>query len=95
MRTKGATNQGILSYEIVNEWVLQNRTYKLLKFSLPNVSARTRRIILERVLNELGAIGLIEWWLRGSIVKKPRQHFYGIVILETHSKNVSESKEIR
>ena len=42
-----------------------------------------RKKFLDKILNEKGTIGTIEWWTQGSIVRKPKAHFHIIVVSET------------
>jgi hypothetical protein len=67
-------------YEIVKERLLQDRAYQLVRCSLPDANPRTRRRVLAELLERRKTIGLIEWWTRGSIVRKPWRQFYGIAI---------------
>ena len=69
-------------YEVIDERTTKSRTYQLVRFSLSKGSTKIRKRIMEKILDESGAIGLVEWWLRGSIVQKPKWEFYGILVLE-------------
>jgi hypothetical protein len=67
--------------EIIGKRVLQERIYLLVRCSLPEMSAKARRKVLESYSDRKNAIGFIEWWDRGSILTKPREEFYVIVVL--------------
>lgn len=70
-------------YKIVDQKVTKTRMYQLIRFFLPKMSTAARKTMMEKILDENGAIGLIEWWIRGSIVQKPKWQFYAILIFET------------
>ena len=67
-------------YRILDTKVTNSRTYALVKFSLPDSSTKKRKETLEKIIQETGSIGLMEWWTKGSIVHKPRSNFYGILV---------------
>ena len=80
---------------------LDPQLYRIIDQRVTSDRARARRRILKRVLEDNDALGLIEWWERGSIVKKPRSHFYAVMIVDkpsnesTHaSPDVSKSEEV-
>lgn len=84
---KMKTHDSKISYEIVGERISQGRVYRLVKCSFPDVNARARKRILEKYLDTNGAIGLIEWWTRGSIARRPWRMFYVILVLDVaHAK---------
>jgi hypothetical protein len=76
------------SWRMVSEWSSQNRLYRWIELSLPRISKEKRRKILDTVLDDnasaigFNPVGLMEWWTKGSIVSKPTQKFFIIVILE-------------
>lgn len=41
--------------------------------------------MLEKIIQETGAIAMIEWWSKGSIIHKPKSDFYGILVFRKHS----------
>lgn len=63
--------------------MIGSRIYQLVRFSISEVSTDKRNKIIQAVLDESGAIGLIEWWTKGSIVQKPKSQFYAILVFET------------
>ena len=69
-------------YDVLDEKITQSRTYQLIRFSIPKQSSKIRRRIMEKILDESDAIGLIEWWSKGSIIHKPKWEFYSILVLE-------------
>lgn len=69
-------------YTVVARKVTKTRTYQLLKFQLPKMSSEFRRRMFSRILIETNALGLIEWWVKGSIINKPQSHFYAILVFE-------------
>lgn len=80
MAAKGMKKTSKVSYEIEAELVSLSRIYQLVRFSFPEMSKDARNRTLGRFIDETDAIGLVEWWERGSIIKKPRLRFYAIVI---------------
>lgn len=56
----------------------------MVRFSLSKRDAKMRKRVMEEILDKSGAIGLIEWWLKDSIVRKPKWEFLGILVLERH-----------
>jgi hypothetical protein len=74
---------GNVSTCVIGESVLEDRTYRLIRISMPKVSSKTRNKILERILDEENGIGLMEWWDHGSIINKPKHDFYIIIIVGT------------
>jgi hypothetical protein len=72
--------------EIVDERLSQDRAYMLVRCSLPDANLKTRRRVLAELLERRNTVGLIEWWTRGSIVRKPWGQFYIIVIADVSSK---------
>jgi hypothetical protein len=77
-KTKG---KGQIVSEVIREDVRDDRIYQLVRFSLPDVSSRKRTLIIHDFLNQANAIGLMEWWTGGSIVKKPRRDFQAVLVL--------------
>ncbi len=73
-------------YEVVKEWILEDRLYQLVRCSLPDANRRTRRKVLSELLERRATIGLIEWWIRGSIARKPWREFY-VIVIEDSSEN--------
>jgi hypothetical protein len=72
----------VVSYYQVSERTSQGRVYRLLRMSIPKTSKEKRRRILDEILNEEKAIGIVEWWTRGSIIHKPKTEFQILVITE-------------
>jgi hypothetical protein len=72
------------SYEVVEQKFSNGRLCKLVKIALPPVSTRMRRRILEGFLDGTKALGMIEWWARGSLARRPWRNFYVIIILARH-----------
>jgi hypothetical protein len=70
------------SYDVIFQKRTTSRVYRLVKLSLPNVSTNQRKRVIETLLDGRGAIGLIEWWMRGSIVKKPKWQFYCLLVFK-------------
>jgi hypothetical protein len=66
--------------ETVKERLMEDRAYQLVKCFLPNANLGTRRRVIAELLKRDKTIGLIEWWTRGSIARKPWREFYVIVI---------------
>mgnify|MGYP001137920395 CR=1 FL=1 len=73
------------SYQILDTKVMGSRTYALVKFTFPDVGAKKRTEMLEKIVRETGSIALIEWWSKGSIIYKPRENFYGILVFRSSS----------
>jgi hypothetical protein len=67
-------------YQVVNTKTINNRVYQLVEVSSPPTNRENRSKSLRKMLNNTGAIGLIEWWAKGSIIKKPRERFRCILI---------------
>ena len=82
LKQKGNIEHITEPYQVVNQKVMESRIYQLVRFSLSEVSTGKRRRIVQTILSESGAIGLIEWWTKGSIVKKPKSHFYAILVFK-------------
>lgn len=82
MKQKITKRFGPLSYEVAARKIANDRVYLLLRFSFLKDAKITRKRILEKFIDETNAIGMIEWWTRGSIVKKPQLQFYGILVLK-------------
>jgi hypothetical protein len=74
------TQQALPDYQIVNTKTLNNRVYQLVEVSSRSTNRENRSKSLRNMLNKTGAIGLIEWWAKGSIIKKPKQRFRCILI---------------
>ena len=83
MDQKKAKQVSPLRYAIVARKNSKDRIYLLLRFSLSRGSTTARRRFLKRFMEKRNAIGLIEWWTKGSIVKKPNLQFYGILVSKT------------
>ena len=81
MHKKPTRNWQILS-RVIGENARSDRTYKLVRFSLPDVSSKKRsKLIVEFLNNQANAIGIMEWWVRGAIIKKNRRDFQAILVL--------------
>ena len=82
---KGTVQKGKYSmyYEIVKTAQLGNFIAKYAKISLPRVSKKTRKKILEGILDESKAFAMMEFWRRRSIVYKPMFDFYVILLYDT------------
>jgi hypothetical protein len=74
------TQHKLPDYQVVNTKTINNRVYQLVEVSSPSTNRETRSKSLRKMLNKTGAIGLIEWWAKGSIIKKPRERFRCILI---------------
>jgi hypothetical protein len=73
-------------YETIDKKLSQDRVYLLVRCSLPDANLKTRRRVLAELLERRNIIGLIEWWTRGSIARKPWREFYVIVIEDISSR---------
>ena len=82
---KGAVQKGSYSmyYEIVKTTQLGIFTAKHAKISLPRVSKKNRKKILDGILDESKAFAMMEFWQRRSIVYKPMFEFYVILLYDT------------
>lgn len=72
-------------YRIIDQRATSDRIYQLVRFSLSGATPTKRRRVLKRVLEDSDALGLIEWWERGSIVHKPWSRFHAILIVDKPS----------
>jgi len=59
-----------------------HRIFQLVKFTLPELSPKRRTKILEAILDETGAVALIEFISPRGIVRTPRQDFYGVLVFD-------------
>jgi hypothetical protein len=75
------TRRRKFSHEIKGQWSSSDRIYQLERIILPPIGATARRRILEEVMENAGAIGMIEWWNHG-IVQKPWRDFEVVLILK-------------
>lgn len=64
-----------LSYKVVG-----NRVYKLIRVVSSFKSSKKRSDFLHRLLEQNRAVGLIEWWTNGSIIKKSKRQFLCVLI---------------
>ena len=71
-----------VQYEVLSTRFHKNRIYQLVSLYLPTRGRKNRKNILDALLKDIGAIGSIEWWVKGSIVKKPKSSFNLILIFE-------------
>jgi RNA-binding protein YhbY len=67
---------------VLAEKSLQTRRYKLVRISLSKINREARRKLLDKILDEKGTIAVIEWWGEGSIIHKPKERFYLIIVSE-------------
>ena len=82
------TRRKKFSHEIKACWSSSDRIYQLERILLPAIGAAARRRILEEVMENAGAIGMIEWWTHG-ILQKPWRDFEVILILKRRHKSLS------
>jgi len=68
------------NYRVINTKVVGGRVYQLIEVVSPSKSSKERSNFLYRLLEESGAMGLIEWWTKGSIIKKPKRRFLCMLI---------------
>lgn|GEM_PF-6764050 len=68
------------NYQVVGVKIINNRIYQLIEISSQFSNREERANFLQKLVENTGAIGLIEWWPKGSIVKKPRNMFRCILI---------------
>jgi hypothetical protein len=80
VKKEAVTQHKLPDYQVVNTKTINNRVYQLVEVSSPSTNRETRSKSLRKMLNKTGAIGLIEWWAKGSIIKKPRERFRCILI---------------
>ncbi|MEM2507504.1 MAG: hypothetical protein QXR45_14160 [Candidatus Bathyarchaeia archaeon] len=67
-------------YRVVSVKIVNDRIYQLIEISSQFSNREERADFLQKLVETTGAIGLIEWWPKGSIVKKPRNVFRCILI---------------
>ena len=68
-------------YRVLDRKVIDGTIFRLVNVSLPEMtSRRTRKRILEGIMEEEDAYGMIEWWTKGSIVKKNMTDFHAILL---------------
>lgn len=77
---KNVNKPSMVYHEIVVERHSEDRTYQLVKFSLPDIGRKGRRDAIEELLSRNDAIAAVEWWTKGSIVNKPWEQFYIVLI---------------
>ena len=68
------------NYRVVSVKIVNNRIYQLIEISSQFSNREERANFLQKLIENAGAIGLIEWWPKGSIVKKPRNIFRCVLI---------------
>lgn len=69
-------------YRVLNTKVVNSRVYQLIEVISPSKSSKERSNFLHKLLEETRAVGLIEWWTKGSIIKKPKRQFLCVLILQ-------------
>jgi hypothetical protein len=72
-----------IKYRVINTKVVNSRVYQLIEVVSPSKSSKSRSNFLHRLLEETRAIGLIEWWTKGSIIGKPKEHFLCVLIFRS------------
>jgi len=70
-------------YEVLCEGTADHRTLRLVKFNLPAMNRKRRKMILETVLDETGAMALIEFISQRGIIRTPKWDFYGILVFNS------------
>jgi hypothetical protein len=80
VKKEAVIRQELPNYQVVDTKTLNNRVYQLVEVSSPSKNRATRSESLRKMLNKTGAIGLIEWWAKGSIIRKPKERFRCILI---------------
>ncbi len=71
-----------VSFKAIAKYSSYDRGYELVRVSLPSVSRTVRKRILESLLDEPRTVGLLEWWARGSLAKRPWRDFHVVVVRE-------------
>lgn len=71
----------ISDYRVISEKVVPGRVYKLIEVTSSSTYSKTRSNFLHKLMERANAIGLIEWWEKGSIVRKPQNRFFCVLIL--------------
>jgi hypothetical protein len=79
--------RSVLHYEILSTREAKNQLLQLVHITLPHVGRKARIRILNAILDESGATGLIEPITSGGIVRKPRDDFHGILVLPLKKKD--------
>ena len=69
-----------LLYNVLCRRNVGNRTLELVRFNLPMTSSQGRRKVLHDILDQSGAIALIEFVNPRGIVRKPRWDFLAILV---------------
>lgn len=75
------TDKKLSNWRVINAKVVDKRVYKLIEVISASESSKARSNFLHRLLEETRAVGLIEWWTKGSIIKKPKGQFLCVLIL--------------
>lgn len=68
-------------WRVINTKVVGSQVYQLIEVVSPSKSSKERSSFLYRLLEETRAVGLIEWWTKGSIIKKPKGQFLCVLVL--------------
>jgi hypothetical protein len=79
---KEGERQRSFDYKIVNSKTINNRVYQLIEVSPPSTKRTLRKKFLEKIIDKAGAIGLMEWWISGGIIQKPKKHFRCILVMK-------------
>jgi len=88
----------LYNYRIVDVKIINSRVYQLIEIRSQFTNRERRADFLQRLVEGTGAIRMIEWWSKGSIVKKPRDAFQCILVLSVQKERKIEeygSKENR
>lgn len=70
-------------YESVCTRNIHDRILQLVRFNLPVMNSKQRKIVLEAILNETGAMALIEFISPRGIIRTPKGNFYGILVFNS------------
>jgi len=79
-----------MTFELMGTRVNNQRVYQLVRFALSRRSLSNRRRIMDWILQCPEAIGVIEWWVKGSITRKPLWEFDCILVFEKTSNSRNE-----
>jgi RNA-binding protein YhbY len=65
---------------IVDISIKGKKNYKLIKVKFPNLTSYMRRQILNKIMDDYKSDMMIELWSEGSIIYRPRNEVYYILI---------------
>jgi len=77
-----AAQKDVPRYEVMDVKNSVNRSYAFIKVYSPYKGKNARKKFLEKILDKTDAIGIVEWWTSGGIIRKPKHHFNCILILK-------------